>query len=122
MTEPQVPGRAELQHLLHRWQAGEITFHQAVEEAEAIEDRLWSHLEIGPEFSASDPRSIAVEVVSLLSMGYVDPLFTEDIPHLLDLLATPAGNEERALNLFWQYLDSVDPDDRMRRAEQLYGR
>jgi hypothetical protein len=120
VTEPAVPDRDDLRQLVVRWQSGELTFYQAVEEAEAIEDRLWSELEIGPEFPPADPRAIAVEVVGLLSMGYVQPLFIEDIPYILDLLATPFGDEERALHAFWLYFDSFDYEERARRAEQIY--
>jgi len=122
VTEPEVPDRSELRQLILivRWETGELTFYQAVEEAESIEDRLWSKIEVGPEFPATDARSIAVEVVGLFSMGYVQPLFVEDIPHILDLLAASAGREERALNTFWQYFDSLDYDERARRAEALY--
>lgn len=113
------PDREELRRLIHRWQRNEITFYQVVEEAEAIEERVWVDVEV-VEFEASDPRTIPTEVVSLLSMGYVQPLFEEDIPHILNALDAPPGSEEESLERLVLYFDSLDYDERQARAERLY--
>jgi hypothetical protein len=113
------PDREELRRLLQRWQSGEISFYQAVEEAEAIEERVWPDVEV-IEFEVTDPRSIPTEIVSLLSMGYVQPLFVDDIPHLLDALDAAPGTEEQSLERLVRHFDSLDESERLTRAQELY--
>lgn len=52
---------------------GRITFYEAVEEAEAIEERVWPDVDV-IEFPADDPRSLPTEIISILSKGFVAPL------------------------------------------------
>ena len=115
-----VPDREELRQLLLKWADGGMSFHRVVEEAEALEERLWQDIEIGPEFPATDPRTIAVEVLTLLSMGFVAPLFSEDIPHILEYLATPSGSELEGAQKFHGYFETLDYQERLTRGEQLY--
>src|SRR5688572_11575692 len=120
MTEElAAPSREELRGLLLRWQRGEITFYEVVDEAEAIEDRLWSDIDV-IEFSSDDPRSLPTEMVSLLSMGYVAPLFVEDIPALLACLDAPPNDEARSLDRLVKHLNALDDEERFRLAEERY--
>jgi hypothetical protein len=113
------PSRDELRGLLLRWQRGEITFYEVVDEAEAIEDRLWSHVDV-VEFSLDDPRSLPTEIVSLLSMGYVAPLFVEDIPALLACLDAPPTDEASSLDRLATQLNALDDAERFRLARERY--
>ena len=115
----QAPDREELRHLLLRWQRGEITFYQAVEEAEAIEDRVWQGVDV-IEFPPNDPREVPTEVVGLLSMGYVQPLFSEEIPELLTYLDTAPGDEANAIQRLSAALNKLSAQERIERAQKLY--
>ena len=114
-AELSAPDRRELRELLLRWERGEITFYEAVEEAEAIEERVWPDVDV-IEFPAEDPRSLPTEIVSILSMGYVAPLFTDDIPFLLACLDAPPEMEGETLERLWAHLETAD---HQRRAEEF---
>jgi hypothetical protein len=120
MTEElAAPTRDELRGLLLRWQRGEITFYELVHEAETIEDRLWSDVDV-VEFSSDDPRSLPTEIVSLLSMGYVAPLFVEDIPALLACLDAPPNDEASSLDRLATHLNALGDAERLKLAEERY--
>ena len=109
------PDRGELRELLLRWQRGEITFYEAVDQAEAIEERVWPDVGV-IEFASDDPRSLPTEIVSILSKGHVVPLFVDDIPLLLASLDAPPQMEAEALERLWAHLETADHE---RRAEDL---
>jgi hypothetical protein len=114
------PNRDELRTLLLAWRRGDMTFYEVADEAEAIEDRTWQNVDV-IEFAGDDPRRIPTEVVSLLSMGHVAPLFVEDIPHLLKCLAAPDGREEEYIVELSRQLDKWTEDERSDLAEKRYG-
>ena len=109
------PDRGELRELLLRWQRGEITFYESVEEAEAIDDRVWPDVDV-IEFGPDDPRSLPTEIVSMLTMGYVAPLFADDIPLILECLNAPPQSEAATLERLWSHLETADHE---RRAEEF---
>jgi hypothetical protein len=113
------PNRDELRALLLAWSRGEKTFYEIVEEAEGIEDRTWQNVPV-IEFDADDPKRIATEVVSLLSMGFVAPLLVEDIPHLLRCLDAPEGSEEEYIGELSRQLDKFTSDKRFELAAARY--
>jgi hypothetical protein len=113
------PDRDELRALLLAWQRGDLTFYGAVQKAEAIEDTVWQNVDV-IEFAKDDPSRIPTEVVSLLSMGFVAPLFVEDIPHLLRCLDAPEGSEEQYIVELSRQLDKWSEHERSELAEKRY--
>ena len=111
----EAPDRAELRELLLRWQRGEITFYEVVEEVEAIEERVWPDVDV-IDFPPDDPRSLPTEIVSIISMGHVAPLLADDIPLLLECLNAPPQSEAEALERLWTRLETPDHE---RRAEEF---
>jgi len=113
------PDRDELRELLLAWRRGDLTFYEVADEAEAIEGRTWQNVDV-IEFASDDPRRIPTEVVSLLSMGHVAPLFVEDIPHLLRCLDAPTGREEEYIVELSRQLDKWSEPERSDLAEKRY--
>lgn len=107
------PGNTEadrdfLRGLLGRWRAGEVDERFVHEEAE----RLWDANDQWPQYEESDPRSIALEVLSQLEVLNHQLITPEDIPAILDFLETPPGEEEAAWEKWRAHWKSVDYQER----------
>ena len=115
MNQPQfsddVAGRERLRELLDRWQAGALDERAVHEAAEALSESFPGDL---PSYPQSEPRSIAIEVLSQLEILNWQLITRQDIPALLDFLGTRRGEEERGWERYQKYWDSVDFDRRLK--------
>jgi hypothetical protein len=118
-----VPDRETLIAVLKRWQGGEINHWCVVEEAEAIADSLWDEPEMIPTVVKSDPGSIALVVLCILSTAYIYGVLPVDIPALLEFLETPEGEELSGWERFEAYWAGANLNAREREVNSLnYGR
>jgi hypothetical protein len=53
-------------------------------------------------------------------MGFSEPLFVEEVPHLLTYLDTPSGQEAEASERLSAQLNKLTLDQRLERAEREY--
>src|SRR5512138_2035866 len=99
--------RSWLQRLLDRWEAGEITEKQVHEQAEERWDA-----EEWPILPETDPRSIQLEVLSILDSLNVQWVTKEDIPAIRSFLRTPVGAELSGWKSWRSYWNGVDFEKR----------
>jgi hypothetical protein len=99
--------RLSLQRLLDRWEVGEITERQVHEQAEA-----WWDAQEWPILPETDPRSIQLEVLSVLDSLNVQWVTKEDIPAIRHFLRTPVGGESVGWKTWRRYWDGVDFEKR----------
>ena len=85
--------RRSLAELLSRWQAGEMSAWQMIEEAEEAENLLFGEATEVPEIPKSDPQSIPVAVLEMLSAAHHQRVLPSDIPALLEFLQAEPGRE-----------------------------
>ena len=78
-------------NLLKEWESGQIGEKEVHERAES----LWK-IEEWPNYPKSDPRSIAIELLSHLDILNVQLITREDIPAMIEFLNTKNGNELEA--------------------------
>lgn len=104
--------RRRIRNMLLSWRDQEIDEGDVHRSAEALMEQLGF-----PEYGESDPRSIGVEVLSQLEILNHQLVVPEDIPAMLELLATPEGNEEQALETWTHYWNSLDYEERKRRLK-----
>jgi hypothetical protein len=120
MIEIEVPDRDVLRDILLRWQKGDITFAAAVEEAELLEER-YSFEVIETPLPVAEPWCVSFIALHEPTKGFVEPLFPEDIPALLEYLDTPTGDEVAASERLWSCLERMGVQDRLARAAREYG-
>src|SRR5438094_700895 len=104
-------GRERLRDLLGRWQKGVLDERAVHEAAEALSESYPGEL---PTYPHSDPRSIPIEVLSQLEILNWQLITREDIPALLDFLATQSGDEERGWERYQKHWENIDFDRRLR--------
>ena len=112
--------RNALLDLLTRWERGEVSAWQVVEEAEEAEEAIDGDLDVVPELPKSDPNSIPVAVLGLLSTAHHQPLLPVDIPVLLRFLRAKPGGELDAWQELDRYFDSIDWKQREAVGNELY--
>lgn len=97
-------GRRYLEAVLGDLEVGRLGLLDVVNQCEAVREAL----EDWPDHPETDPRSIGVAVLELLSEAHVQLLLPEDIPAVQAFLATEAGAEEEAwaeFNAYWEGID-----------------
>src|SRR6478672_8912374 len=99
--------RSTLLRLLARWEAGELTERQVHEKAET-----WWEAEEWPVLLETDPRSMQIEVLSVLDSLNVQWVTKQDIPAIRRFLRTPVGEETAGWRAWKRYWDGVDFDKR----------
>ena len=112
--------RDSLINFLGRWQRGEISHWDVVNEAEEAEEALFGNLEVIPESPRNDPGSIGLAVLELLAEAHVQQILLEDVPAILRFLSAKAGHELEAWQEFDRYWDSIDFAAREEVASRLY--
>jgi hypothetical protein len=109
-----------LAELLLRWQAGEVSAWQMIEEAEEAEDLHFGEAAVIPEIPRSDPQSIPLAVLEMLAIANHQKLLQADVPALLKFLEAPLGRELEAWATFDQYWRVVDLAARESAVQELY--
>ncbi len=93
--------------ILLRWAANKLTEKDVHEEAE----RIWESEE-WPVYDESDDRSIEIEVLSQLAILNHQLITVQDIPVMLEFLATPPGHAREGWERWKRYWESLDMDQR----------
>ena len=112
--------RRSLADLLLRWQAGQVSAWQMIEEAEEAEELLFRDVAVVPEIPKTDPQSISVAALGMLSAAHHQQLLRADVPALLKFLESQPGGELDAWARFDHYWAAVDWSARAGAAQELY--
>jgi hypothetical protein len=91
-----------------------------IEEAEEAENLLFGEATEVPGIPRSDPQSIPVAVLEMLSAAHHQRVLPSDIPALLEFLQAEPGRELDAWARFDQYWEAVDWEARGQLAQELY--
>ena len=100
--------RVELTKLLELWKAGSLNEREVHERAEFLLD------EIGelPNYSESDPRSVAAEVLMQLEILNHQLITREDIPAMEAFLRAQPGHEAEAWAKWRSYWEQLNIESR----------
>jgi len=95
---PSIVTRHEVESILRRWQAGELTHQQVF---------VWANDRFASEQWGSEDE-ITNEVLAELDTLNMNLTTVDDIPHLLQVLALPNSQVESAIALQQAYASTID--------------